>query len=240
MGIQPHSFFLWLTHSPNIPSFIPLFNSLISSPLSHSFTYLLLVFGSQYAIILLILFSLTRIPFSCLNSTHIYVQRAYYQSKLLSWFKSQKNTITHQYICQTNFGLVWPPHKITKIGHNYVEQHPWGWVDSVKQWALYLECQDGNAGNFWPCYVNACSNQIRLQEHTIIFITKLLSPENHLISQAPFLNVLLVGISSAVCVHIFSLHGSKQTVTHKITKFWSWWQQFGISYVWHNNVNYWV
>ncbi|KAJ1433038.1 putative mediator of RNA polymerase II transcription subunit [Sesbania bispinosa] len=55
-----------------------------------------------------------------------------------------------------------------------------------------------------------------VQEHTILFITRLLSPmvppnytgtESHLISQAPFLNVLLVGISSVDCVHIFSLHG---------------------------------
>lgn len=49
--------------------------------------------------------------------------------------------------------------------------------------------------------------------NTIIFITKLLSPGNNLISRAPLLNVLLIGISSADYVHIFSLHGfgSKQT-----------------------------
>ncbi|KAK7336724.1 hypothetical protein VNO77_17270 [Canavalia gladiata] len=55
-----------------------------------------------------------------------------------------------------------------------------------------------------------------VQEHTVLFITKLLSPpvspnysetESHLISQAPFLNVLLTGISSVDCIHIFSLHG---------------------------------
>ncbi|KAH1070118.1 hypothetical protein AAZX31_03G133200 [Glycine max] len=55
-----------------------------------------------------------------------------------------------------------------------------------------------------------------VQEHTVLFITKLLSPidppnysgaESHLTSQAPFLNVLLIGISSMDCVHIFSLHG---------------------------------
>ncbi|RDX87669.1 Mediator of RNA polymerase II transcription subunit 33A, partial [Mucuna pruriens] len=55
-----------------------------------------------------------------------------------------------------------------------------------------------------------------VQEHTVLFITKLLSPvdppnysgaESHLTSQAPFLNVLLIGISSIDCVHIFSLHG---------------------------------
>ncbi|MED6181148.1 hypothetical protein PIB30_016904 [Stylosanthes scabra] len=51
-----------------------------------------------------------------------------------------------------------------------------------------------------------------VQEHTIIFMTSLLSPlvpptESHLISQAQFLNVLLIGISSLDCVHIFSLHG---------------------------------
>ncbi|XP_017418682.1 mediator of RNA polymerase II transcription subunit 33B [Vigna angularis] len=55
-----------------------------------------------------------------------------------------------------------------------------------------------------------------IQELTLPFITKLLSPidppnysgaESHLISQAAFLNVLLLGISSVDCVHIFSLHG---------------------------------
>ncbi|KAK7285393.1 hypothetical protein RJT34_20163 [Clitoria ternatea] len=55
-----------------------------------------------------------------------------------------------------------------------------------------------------------------VQEHTVLLITKLLSApvshnnsgtESHLISQAPFLNILLLGISSADCVHIFSLHG---------------------------------
>ncbi|OMO77792.1 hypothetical protein CCACVL1_14830 [Corchorus capsularis] len=55
-----------------------------------------------------------------------------------------------------------------------------------------------------------------VQEHTILFISFLLSPpvpadysgsDSHLISYAPFLNVLLVGISSVDCVQIFSLHG---------------------------------
>ncbi|KAK4762707.1 hypothetical protein SAY86_008475 [Trapa natans] len=55
-----------------------------------------------------------------------------------------------------------------------------------------------------------------IQEHTVLFITRLLSPpipadysgsESHLIGYAPFLNVLLVGISSIDCVQIFSLHG---------------------------------
>ncbi|PSR94800.1 Mediator of RNA polymerase II transcription subunit 33A like [Actinidia chinensis var. chinensis] len=55
-----------------------------------------------------------------------------------------------------------------------------------------------------------------IQEHTVLLITRLLSPpvpadysgsESHLIGCAPFLNVLLVGISSADCVQIFSLHG---------------------------------
>lgn len=50
----------------------------------------------------------------------------------------------------------------------------------------------------------------------MLFITRLLSPpipedysgtESHLIGYAPFLNVLLVGISSIDCVQIFSLHG---------------------------------
>ncbi|XVE73184.1 hypothetical protein DITRI_Ditri11bG0097000 [Diplodiscus trichospermus] len=55
-----------------------------------------------------------------------------------------------------------------------------------------------------------------IQEHTILFITSLLSPpvpadysgsESHLISYAPFLNVLLVGISPVDCVQIFYLLG---------------------------------
>lgn len=55
-----------------------------------------------------------------------------------------------------------------------------------------------------------------LQEHTVLLITKLLSPpvpsdysgsESHLIGYAPFLNVLLVGISSIDHVQIFSVHG---------------------------------
>ncbi|CAL5186324.1 unnamed protein product [Lathyrus oleraceus] len=56
-----------------------------------------------------------------------------------------------------------------------------------------------------------------VQEHVVFFIIKLLSPpvspkysetENHLISYAPFLNVLLVGISPVDSVQIFSLHGA--------------------------------
>ncbi|KAF3621448.1 Mediator of RNA polymerase II transcription subunit 33B [Capsicum annuum] len=55
-----------------------------------------------------------------------------------------------------------------------------------------------------------------IQEHTVLFITRLLSPpvpanysgtESHLIGYARFLNVLLVGVSSVDCVQIFSLHG---------------------------------
>ncbi|KAK4492547.1 hypothetical protein RD792_003359 [Penstemon davidsonii] len=55
-----------------------------------------------------------------------------------------------------------------------------------------------------------------IQEHTGLFITRLLSPaappgfsgsESHLIGYAPFLNVLLIGISYIDCVQIFSLHG---------------------------------
>ncbi|XVF21819.1 hypothetical protein REPUB_Repub12eG0122700 [Reevesia pubescens] len=55
-----------------------------------------------------------------------------------------------------------------------------------------------------------------IQEHTILYIASLLSPpvpadysgsESHLISYAPFLNVLLVGISPVDCTQIFSLHG---------------------------------
>ncbi|KAK8555592.1 hypothetical protein V6N13_046120 [Hibiscus sabdariffa] len=55
-----------------------------------------------------------------------------------------------------------------------------------------------------------------IQEQAVLFITSLLSPpvpanysgsESHLISYAPFFNVLLVGISPVDCVQIFSLHG---------------------------------
>ncbi|XP_042012940.1 mediator of RNA polymerase II transcription subunit 33B-like [Salvia splendens] len=55
-----------------------------------------------------------------------------------------------------------------------------------------------------------------IQEHTGLLITRLLSPavptdfsgsESHLIDSAPFLNVILVGVSSIDCVQIFSSHG---------------------------------
>ncbi|XP_015168015.1 mediator of RNA polymerase II transcription subunit 33A-like isoform X1 [Solanum tuberosum] len=55
-----------------------------------------------------------------------------------------------------------------------------------------------------------------IQEHAVLFITRLLSPcvpsdysgtDSHLISYAPFLNVLVVGITSVDCIQIFSLHG---------------------------------
>ncbi|VFQ64899.1 unnamed protein product [Cuscuta campestris] len=55
-----------------------------------------------------------------------------------------------------------------------------------------------------------------IQEHTVYFITRLLSPpvpaeysgkESHLISYAPMLNILLVGIAPVDYVQIFSLHG---------------------------------
>lgn len=55
-----------------------------------------------------------------------------------------------------------------------------------------------------------------LQEHTVLLITKLLSlvvpadysgVDSHLRACAPFLDVLLVGISSADCIQIFNLHG---------------------------------
>ncbi|RAL43521.1 hypothetical protein DM860_012662 [Cuscuta australis] len=55
-----------------------------------------------------------------------------------------------------------------------------------------------------------------IQEHIVMFITRLLSPpvpkdhtgcESHLIGCAPFLNVLLVGISSIDCMQTLSLHG---------------------------------
>ncbi|PIN18180.1 hypothetical protein CDL12_09148 [Handroanthus impetiginosus] len=55
-----------------------------------------------------------------------------------------------------------------------------------------------------------------IQEHVGLLIIRLLSPavspdfsgsESHLIGYAPFLNVLLVGISPIDCIQIFSLHG---------------------------------
>ncbi|XP_059660526.1 mediator of RNA polymerase II transcription subunit 33B [Cornus florida] len=55
-----------------------------------------------------------------------------------------------------------------------------------------------------------------IQEHLVLFITRLLSPpvpadysgsESHLIGYGPFLNVFLIGISTIDCIHIFSLHG---------------------------------
>ncbi|KAA8527547.1 hypothetical protein F0562_034738 [Nyssa sinensis] len=55
-----------------------------------------------------------------------------------------------------------------------------------------------------------------IQEHTVYFITRLLSPpvpvdysgsDSHLIGYAPMLNILLVGIAPVDCVQIFSLHG---------------------------------
>ncbi|KAM0064649.1 putative mediator of RNA polymerase II transcription subunit 33A/B [Helianthus debilis subsp. tardiflorus] len=55
-----------------------------------------------------------------------------------------------------------------------------------------------------------------IQEHTGFFIIKLLSPpvprdysgtESHLLACAPYLNVLLLGITFIDCIHIFSLHG---------------------------------
>ncbi|GMH25966.1 hypothetical protein Nepgr_027809 [Nepenthes gracilis] len=56
-----------------------------------------------------------------------------------------------------------------------------------------------------------------VQEHVVLFIKRLLSPpmpadysgsDSHLIAYGPFLNVLLVGISTIDVVQIFSLHGS--------------------------------
>ncbi|KAI4342777.1 hypothetical protein MLD38_027361 [Melastoma candidum] len=55
-----------------------------------------------------------------------------------------------------------------------------------------------------------------IQEHTVYFITRLLSPpaptdyvgsESHLFAHAPVLNVLIVGIASVDCVQVFSFHG---------------------------------
>lgn len=61
-----------------------------------------------------------------------------------------------------------------------------------------------------------CNISWHWQEHTVYFITRLLSlpvpadhsgTDSHLIRYAPMLNVLLVGIATVDCVQIFSLHG---------------------------------
>lgn len=67
--------------------------------------------------------------------------------------------------------------------------------------------------------------QTTVQEHTVYFITRLLSPpvpagycgkDSHLICYAPMLNVLLVGIAPVDCVQIFSLHGMVCEVLTKL------------------------
>ncbi|XP_074368314.1 mediator of RNA polymerase II transcription subunit 33A-like isoform X2 [Apium graveolens] len=54
-----------------------------------------------------------------------------------------------------------------------------------------------------------------IQEHTVVFITRLLSPpvpaessgESYLIGCAPYLNVIFLGVTTIDCVQIFSIHG---------------------------------
>ncbi|KAK4755757.1 hypothetical protein SAY87_009514 [Trapa incisa] len=55
-----------------------------------------------------------------------------------------------------------------------------------------------------------------VQEHTVGFITRLLSPpvpaeysgnDSHLIAHAPMLNVLVIGLGPVDCIQVFSLHG---------------------------------
>ncbi|WOH01664.1 hypothetical protein DCAR_0521049 [Daucus carota subsp. sativus] len=54
-----------------------------------------------------------------------------------------------------------------------------------------------------------------IQEHTVVFITRLLSPpvpaessgESYLIQCAPYLNVIFLGVTTIDCVQIFSIHG---------------------------------
>lgn len=62
-----------------------------------------------------------------------------------------------------------------------------------------------------------------MQEHTVQFITRLLSPptpsdydgdDSHLIDYAPVLNVLIVGIAPVDCVQIFSVHGMVSSSFH--------------------------
>ena len=57
---------------------------------------------------------------------------------------------------------------------------------------------------------------LALQEHTLVFILRLLSPrmpveysgsDSHLISYGPFLNTVLVGIAAIDIIQIISLHG---------------------------------
>lgn len=66
-----------------------------------------------------------------------------------------------------------------------------------------------------PSFSN-CAQLMIVQEHTVYFITRLLSPpvpvdysgcDSYLIGYAPMLNVLLVGIAPVDCVQIFSVHG---------------------------------
>ncbi|KAJ1442554.1 putative mediator of RNA polymerase II transcription subunit [Sesbania bispinosa] len=105
-------------------------------------------------------------------------------------------------------------------------------IMSVSGHSGYLECMNVNdlpvncSGNLWHLIIEACIARHLLDtsayfwpgyEHIIFFIIMMLSPpvppkysgtESHLISYAPFLNVLLVGISPVDCVQIFSLHGA--------------------------------
>ncbi|OWM74192.1 hypothetical protein CDL15_Pgr008505 [Punica granatum] len=66
-----------------------------------------------------------------------------------------------------------------------------------------------------------------VQEHTVDFITRLLSPpkpadytgdDSYLIAHAPMLNVLIVGIGSVDCVQVFSLHGLKIRLQRALQK----------------------
>ena len=88
-----------------------------------------------------------------------------------------------------------------------------------------------------------------LQEHSVYFITMLLSPpipsdytgeDSHLIPYAPMLYVLLFGIAPVDCVKIFSMHGlvcSAFTTMAKLDHYVSLWlclmRSFVIACLWY-------
>lgn len=82
------------------------------------------------------------------------------------------------------------------------------WVFSLFLFAFYLV--------FLLSLLSNYVGYICMQEYTVQFITRLMSPpvpadftgsDSHLIDYASMLNVLIVGIASVDCVQIFSLHG---------------------------------
>ncbi|CAN0892637.1 Mediator of RNA polymerase II transcription subunit 33B [Linum grandiflorum] len=85
---------------------------------------------------------------------------------------------------------------------------------------IYEIVVNGSADEKISAAIILCGSSLlrgwNVQEHTILFIIKLLSPpvpadytqsQSHLIDCAPFLYVLLLGMLPAECVQILSLHG---------------------------------